>query len=102
VSPVASSPVEQLSLGLVFYPVTVTPQGDGSVLCRPGKPVSLLKTQEVSKTLRVAQRSIQHACQRGWIPAVRATGSTRGAWRIPANEIDAVKRFYGIPGKPGQ
>ena len=67
------------------------PQGDGSVLLRPGKPVlaeEMISTSAAAKILGLSQRTIQYECEVGLFATAFRPGGKRGSfWRIARAEV---------------
>jgi hypothetical protein len=60
------SPGNQLAF--VFGAPTIVPQGDGSVLVRPGKPLTWLTPNQLAAQFRVHRQSIYRWRDEGLIP----------------------------------
>jgi excisionase family DNA binding protein len=79
-----------------FQP-TVVPQGDGSYLVRPGKPIvgGMLRVAEVAKRLDVTERHVCDLIDEGMIAAVDVGGGGRIFWRVGVEELEKFIKSRG-------
>ena len=52
----------------VFYPAVVTPNGDGSMTVKPGRPITKMSPVELANHFGVNRDTIYHWRQEGIIP----------------------------------
>ena len=73
------------------FPPIVTPQGDGSYVLRPGKPVhgpEYLTVQQVADKLQLDDSHVRDLIEEGEIHAVNIGTTVRKHWRVPRAELD--------------
>lgn len=66
------SQIRQAELNL-FIPTVVTPQGDGSYVCRPGRPVRDLTPAQVAHALGISRSAVYALVDTGRLPCRRPT-----------------------------
>lgn len=82
---------ERQQIQFSFAAPTVIPQGDGSYLVKPGKPVvgrKMLTVTETARELAVTEQHVQDLIEEGRINAVNVGGGTRKFWRVPTGELE--------------
>lgn len=85
--------VEQMTFCLSFTPVMV-PQGDGSVLVRPGKPVAEVTPLQASRMLQISRSAVYELLNAGVLPHRRPL---RRKILIPSSAIEDWKRRTADP-----
>lgn len=83
----------------LIYPTIKIPQGDGSVLIRPGKPVEVgeqIGTTEAGRILNLSPRRVQYLCQIGnFKTATKPGGTKRSNWRVARSEV-MERKLQGV------
>jgi excisionase family DNA binding protein len=92
--PPGSDAAKSFAAAHVGFVPTITPQGDGSYVLRPGKPVSTLTVREAARVLNVHISSVYRLIDSGILLCERPT---RGAIRIPLSAMDAHRRHAADP-----
>lgn len=57
----------------LFIPTVMTPQGDGSYVCRPGRPVRDLTPAQVAAALGISRSAVYALVDSGRLPCRRPT-----------------------------
>lgn len=85
--------VEQMTFCLSFTPIMV-PQGDGSVLVRPGRPVAEVTPIQAARMLQISRSAVYEMLQAGELPCRRPR---RRKILIPSDAIEDWKRRTADP-----
>jgi len=98
--------VSQLTLPMfVRYEPVLVPQGNGEFLVKPGRPIVVNGTEEVStaefaRLTGLSQRHITTLCDEGRIVARKRSPLPKSEWLIRASEVSRFRTITESEPKP--